>query len=133
MPKMFLEPIYKYLPWTPRHKKFNFPKLVLGSLLNAKQLCSGRSICYACFALFFFQKEVKNGKKAYLDLVNVVPSTNKLVQIYHTQALTGCKSALNCSWKQFYDEHEKMGRKVEEGLLVFAVPGSWFYLIFFAG
>jgi len=37
------------------------------------------------------------------------------------------------TYVQMYDEHEKMGRKVEEGFLVFAVPGSWFYLIFFAG
>ena len=34
---------------------------------------------------------------------------------------------------QLVDEHEKTGRSVEEGFLIWAVPGSWFYLIFFAG
>jgi hypothetical protein len=34
---------------------------------------------------------------------------------------------------QFYDDEEKAGRSIEEGFLVYAVPGSWFYLIFFAG
>ena len=97
---------------------------------DISRYCFEIATLLGCVAFIMFQlvSEIKN---AGIDCFwrNLKSAPPKFLFVISTFLMLGC---IPCRLLQFSSE-EKRYRTIEEAFLIFAVPGSWFYLMFFCG
>ena len=97
---------------------------------DVSRYCFEVATILGCCAFIVFQLggEIKN---AGFDCFwrNIKSAPPKMLFVISTFLILGC---IPCRLLQLGDQEEKF-RTLEEAFLVFGVPGSWFYLMFFCG
>ena len=98
---------------------------------NITRYCFEIATLLACLEFLIVQQgeEIKNsGIRSFCR--NLKGNAAKLIAVVANFLIL---LAVPMRFMQFYPEEEEYYRGVEESLLVFSVPGSWFYLVFFFG
>ena len=97
---------------------------------DISRYCFEIATLLGCVAFIMFQlvAEIKNAGFACFWR-NMKSAPPKMLFVISTFLILGC---VPCRLLQL-GEHEETYRTIEEAFLIFGVPGSWFYLMFFCG